>query len=548
MRGSAVLHTILSIILVATTETWTQENGHIPGCSDAHSGGGTTCWGYATARAFGRGWSHPTCPAGTQLQITNINYNYFTKYSFDVSQLQPGYLVGWGDQYQPNHVAYVSSTNGTFGGTYVAQVESEGSTTEHAGYTLTQVINGVPGDGVIARGNPTCYFVKRPRWSARATNSFAQGQVTVSGSSGSSPHTVSNLHWESQVVLYANEANTYWNPYWKRLRAWKKGTQVVGYSQQTYSDITKKDYTSPEDFVADLPSEFNVTFANSLPGWSGGDIKVDGQTLQAPATVPVLQDDETVGEAPYQVHDRVMYTYDQWSVSPSSNPRTFAPMGHVTYTASYNAKPLPPEYVTAGGTVGDYVHVTWSAHPHSCVQQYQIWRKRKPKNESEEDPVLVTTVSKPTTSFIDYEFIVTSGYTDDLVSYDVRSVFNAGGGNIYSDPSYVAVFAYWCKLPAPVLLSFAIQAFPNPFNPSTRILYSLKSPGMVRIAVVDALGREVATLANEYRTEGQYSVVWKGTNAHGQQVGSGAYFAQIVVTDDANRALYYDTIRLLLTK
>lgn len=268
----------------------------------------------------------------------------------------------------------------------------------------------------------------------------------------------------------------------------------------------------------------------------------------APVTVPVLDGDFISGEAPYQVHDQVIYTFSQWNVTPSTNPQTFYPSDHTSYTASYNAKPLPPEYVTAGGTVGDYVHVTWQTHPHSCVQQYQIWRKRKPKNEPEESPVLVTTVSKPTTSFIDYEFLVTSGYTDDLVSYDVRSVFNAGGGNIYSDPSYVAVFAYWYKLPAPVPLSFAIQAFPNPFNPNTRILYSLKSPGMVRIVVVDALGREVGILANEYKTEGQYSLVWKGVNRGGQQVGSGVYFAQIIVTDDANVALYNDTIRLLLTK
>lgn len=185
---------MVAVVLVFTSHSWTQDL-HIPGCyADMHQGGGTTCWGYATAKAFGRGWSSDPCAAGTRRQINAINYDYFEKQTpFDVSQLSAGYIVGWGQDYQPNHVAYVNSTNGTEGGTYLSQVEYAGSIVLHDGYTLTQVINGVPGDGVVARGYPTCYIVKRPRWKARATNSFGDGDVTIGDESGQSPQTKDNL-------------------------------------------------------------------------------------------------------------------------------------------------------------------------------------------------------------------------------------------------------------------------------------------------------------------------------------------------------------------
>ncbi|MBM2841753.1 MAG: xylanase [Bacteroidetes bacterium] len=81
-------------------------------------------------------------------------------------------------------------------------------------------------------------------------------------------------------------------------------------------------------------------------------------------------------------------------------------------------------------------------------------------------------------------------------------------------------------LPEAVSLS---QNYPNPFNPTTTINYSLSSQERVGVrsqqvllAVYDLLGREVATLVNEAKEPGEYSVVFDGSN-----LSSGVYFYRL---------------------
>jgi hypothetical protein len=50
------------------------------------------------------------------------------------------------------------------------------------------------------------------------------------------------------------------------------------------------------------------------------------------------------------------------------------------------------------------------------------------------------------------------------------------------------------------------QNYPNPFNPSTTIRFTIPSDGLVQLQVYDILGREIATLVNEYRHKGKYEV------------------------------------------
>ena len=66
------------------------------------------------------------------------------------------------------------------------------------------------------------------------------------------------------------------------------------------------------------------------------------------------------------------------------------------------------------------------------------------------------------------------------------------------------------------------QNYPNPFNPSTKIQYSIPNDGNVSLIVYDILGKEVATLVNDYQQAGTFDVVFDGAN-----LASGVYYYQL---------------------
>jgi hypothetical protein len=72
------------------------------------------------------------------------------------------------------------------------------------------------------------------------------------------------------------------------------------------------------------------------------------------------------------------------------------------------------------------------------------------------------------------------------------------------------------------------QNIPNPFNPTTRIAYSVPAPGSeIELAVYDSAGRLVATLFSGFRGPGVHEAVWEGRDARGESVASGVYFARM---------------------
>lgn len=74
---------------------------------------------------------------------------------------------------------------------------------------------------------------------------------------------------------------------------------------------------------------------------------------------------------------------------------------------------------------------------------------------------------------------------------------------------------------SPVSFSLS-QNFPNPFNPSTMIQYSIPEAQNVELKVYDLLGREVQTLVNTVQNPGSYNVMFNAQN-----LSSGVYFYRL---------------------
>ncbi len=115
-------------------------------------------------------------------------------------------------------------------------------------------------------------------------------------------------------------------------------------------------------------------------------------------------------------------------------------------------------------------------------------------------------------------------YVDDF------SVHSDGGTVDIDDPGM------------PALVTELQGNYPNPFNPSTTIRYSVKEATPVTIGIYNVKGQLVKTLVNEDKSSGNHSVVWNGRDNNNQAVSSGVYFYKMLA------GKYSSTKKMILMK
>lgn len=71
-----------------------------------------------------------------------------------------------------------------------------------------------------------------------------------------------------------------------------------------------------------------------------------------------------------------------------------------------------------------------------------------------------------------------------------------------------------------------LGSHPNPFNPVTKVSYTLKSPGVVELVVYDLRGRRVRVLDDGFKEAGRYEIPWTGIDHTDHRVASGVYLAR----------------------
>ncbi len=91
--------------------------------------------------------------------------------------------------------------------------------------------------------------------------------------------------------------------------------------------------------------------------------------------------------------------------------------------------------------------------------------------------------------------------------------------------------------------SFSLdQNWPNPFNPSTSIKFTLPRASNIKLEIFNILGQRVIELGNGFYEAGTYSEFWDGTDSNGKNVSTGVYFYQLSAGD------YNETRKMLLLK
>jgi hypothetical protein len=99
--------------------------------------------------------------------------------------------------------------------------------------------------------------------------------------------------------------------------------------------------------------------------------------------------------------------------------------------------------------------------------------------------------------------------------------------NTASDISDCYLWFYITEVDPTPTRNLLYPNYPNPFNPSTNIKYSIGRLSFVSLNIFDVKGALVKRLVNEYKDPGTYNVMWTGVNMNGVPVSSGVYFIML---------------------
>ena len=71
------------------------------------------------------------------------------------------------------------------------------------------------------------------------------------------------------------------------------------------------------------------------------------------------------------------------------------------------------------------------------------------------------------------------------------------------------------------------NVYPNPFNPMTKVSFTLTGNQHVRVSIYDLKGALVRTLTDQAYSVGTHALTWNGTNSAGMEVSAGTYLVQM---------------------
>ncbi len=302
------------------------------------------------------------------------------------------------------------------------------------------------------------------------------------------------------------------------------------------------------EMEAQYISTYDVTVCNST---GGGQVKVNGTTYNVSRSETITEPSYITVSALIHEINGISYSFVDWSSgSTQSYNYQFSTNINSTLVANFEGRPnndYRNQYFNPK-VVGQPIKVYWSQHPDTNVTQYKVYRKPKYGSESCVGTFARTGTSSYVYTFTDPDMVHTNSSSSyDLYYYDVRAYYSLDG--TYSDYDFEAVYA---EMGGPQrddtaqdermqifekTYEYGISNYPNPYNPTTTISYSIKEQGTVQITVYDALGRKIVDLVNEIKQPGSYDAMFNGSN-----LTSGIYFYTMKVND------FMETKKMLLTK
>ncbi len=294
-------------------------------------------------------------------------------------------------------------------------------------------------------------------------------------------------------------------------------TNPVGesaFSNDASITIPPYEFNPPTNFAAVAGNaSATLTWAAPVSGTQTGYKIYRNNELAATfdSTVTTYQSTDLINGTPYEFWITATYTH---------------PTGESAGTEHITVTPLapllnPPTNLTGSIMTGNSVHLAWDApvieehvvsnkdaeYPNRSLLGYRIYQNN----------ISIQDVMNPQTLVYDVMDIVNGSY-----SYKVTALYTEGE----SDPSNT-ISVVGNQDPMMPILTALHGNYPNPFNPTTVISYSIRKTDYVSIEIYNALGQKVKTLVNSRIEAGNHTTTWNGNAEKGVPLSSGIYFYQM---------------------
>jgi len=233
-------------------------------------------------------------------------------------------------------------------------------------------------------------------------------------------------------------------------------------------------------------------------------------TMQIPITI-----NNTIGvdlNAPKYINSAL--TLQTGYLDNSIYPITVGPSGSIIAIDGYLVTPLPVELTTFTASLkGNSTVLKWSTATEINNAGFQIERKLDGSNLWTSVAFIPGAGTSNVPISYSYE---DKNLTPGVYVYRMKQIDNDGTTTIYNPDNLP-------KVDIGASNTLQLGNYPNPFNPSTEIRFSVPQDGYASLKVYNIIGQEVVTLFSGYAKAGHYIPV----KFDASQMASGVYFSRL---------------------
>jgi hypothetical protein len=215
----------------------------------------------------------------------------------------------------------------------------------------------------------------------------------------------------------------------------------------------------------------------------------------------------------------------------------------------FNGPPSTPTGLTLSGSVGQNPILNWNSNPETDINAYKIYRKRV---GTDNDYILIATVNAPGTSYTDNTITIGTGRFANYVYYkikaeDVIDQLSEFSNNVRTKHNVQIGQKMMSDIQIPSVYALH-TAYPNPFNPITRINYQLPEESIVVLKIYDLMGREIKSIMDGTEYAGFKNIMWDSKDNNRRPVPSGMYFYKLDALSKESDKEFHETKKMVLLK